>query len=60
MGLQNILFHSFLTFERFLMKRFGIEFLEMVSIHKCYLHQNGLEFEEELNGMPHYGLCTTF
>ena len=21
-------------------------------LEKCYLHQNGVEFEEELNGMP--------
>ena len=43
-----------LDFERFSIERFAIEFVETVpffELQKCYLHQNGVEFEEELNGM---------
>ena len=29
-------------------------------LEKCYLHQNGVEFDEELNGMPYYDLWTRF
>ena len=29
-------------------------------LEKRYLHQNGVEFDEELNGMPYYDLWTRF
>ena len=29
-------------------------------LEKCYLHENGVEIDEELNGMPYYDLWTKF
>ena len=37
-----------------------IEIVPVSELQQCYLHQNGVEFEEELNGMPHNGLWTRF
>ena len=34
--------------------------LSVFELQQCYLHQNRVEFEEELYGMPHYGQWTRF
>ena len=35
-------------------------FSSVFELEKCYLHQNGVEFDAELNGMPYYDLWTRF
>ena len=52
--------HSTLGQNRGLYGHTNCAILSAFELQKSYLHQNGVEFEEELNGMPYYGLWTRF